>query len=312
MSTTTIRELLLAAGVAGVFLSVFLLVRFITERRRAREKRRFKGNLEDSGVLVRNGGPRPTKVSDRMDHAFEDMVERADLGMNTEQALGLIALCGVIVGAALYLWREQVGLAVGGLLVGMLVPLGIFWYYQSRHRRKMQEQLPDAIYLIARSLRAGVSLEESFRLVGEEGMKPLAGEFKRCAASLGLGLPLATALQMMAERVRLLDFNAFVSTLTFHQSTGGNLPLMLDRLAASTRDHNQFRGQFFAATAQGRITSIALALAVPGFVVGYLLFQPDHVQAFMNDSRGWIVLAVCFILEAIGCVWIYKMLKVDY
>jgi tight adherence protein B len=97
-----------------------------------------------------------------------------------------------------------------------------------------------------------------------------------------------------------------------HQKTGGNLPLMLDRLAASARDRNQFRGQFWAATAQGRITSIALALAAPALVLGYLIFQPEFAQSFLSDPRGWLFLGVVAVLETIGVIWVWRILKIDY
>src|SRR5262249_6040563 len=152
------------------------------------------------------------------------------------------------------------------------------------------------------SLRVGTSLEQAIDLVGNEGPKPVATEFSICAGSLELGLPLSVSLQNMAQRINLVDFNAFVSTVALHQKTGGNLPLMLDRLAASARDRSQFRGQFWAATAQGRITSIALALAAPILIVGFLVFKPDFADNFLRDPRGWMFLGIVAVLELIGVI----------
>ena len=116
----------------------------------------------------------------------------------------------------------------------------------------------------------------------------------------------------MADRLQLLDVNALATTIGFYQTTGGNLPLLLDRLAAGARDRNQFRGQFWATTAQGRITSLALAAAAPLLILGYLIFQPDHVQAFLQSPRGWGILAGAAVLEVIGLFWVYRILKVTY
>ena len=306
-------ELLLALAVGALVLGVFFLVRRRGERRLAEWERRFKGGAEESGLLLRPSQRQPPQGwAARFDRGFERLMEGTGFELNGGQALGLAVLLGVSLGAVLYLWRERLPLALAGLALGVLVPLGIFWLMSGRRRRQLQNQLPDALYLIARSLRAGLSLEQSIRMVGEEGVRPLADEFKRCSASLALSPSLPASLQLMASRLRLVDFNAFVSTVTFHQSTGGNLPLLLDRLAAGARDRNQFRGQFFAATAQGRVTAIALGLAVPLLLVGYVLFEPEHVQAFFMDPRGWVALAVAGILQVIGIVWLYRIMSVDY
>jgi tight adherence protein B len=310
---TDIRVLLLAGGAAVLMLVVFLVVRAVLEARRARRERRLHGTMEDSGVLVRGAVHPPTPdLAGRIDEGFERLVQRSGVESSPEQILGLIVLFGVVIGTALYLWREQIALAVGGLVLGMLVPLVVLWFLKGRYQRQLQAQLPDALYLIARSLRAGLSLEQAIELVGDDGPRPMGAEFQRCSATLRLNLPLVTALEKMDERIQLVDFTAFVSVVSFHQRTGGNLPLLLDRLAAGARDRNQFRGQFWASTAQGRITSVALAAAAPLLLIGYALFQPDFVQSFVQDSRGIALLIGVAILQIIGIIWIYRILKVDY
>lgn len=305
-------ELLLGGGAAVVGFVVLWVVQWWLERNREERERRL-GLDQHSGVL--SGGraaPGQQGWSGNVDEGFERMVQQTGLGVSAEEVIAFMALLGVALGGALYIWRDQLGLGLLGFCLGMLIPLAVVWVMKGRHQALVQGQLPDALYLLARSLRAGMSLEQAIELMGEEGPKPCASEFERCAASVRLGLPVGTAVQMMAERLNMIDVNALASTVSFHQTTGGNLPLMLDRLAAGARDRNQFRGQFWAATAQGRITAVALAAAAPLMVLGYLILQPDHVQAFMNSPRGWTILAVCGLLELIGVVWVYQVLKVDY
>lgn len=311
MSRETLLEIILAVAVAAVVVAVTLLVRRVMQRRREERERRL--GLEDqSGVLVRRQAPAAAGWSDKMDAGFEQMVEQTGLNITGGEVLGYVMLLGVLIGGGLYLWRDQISLAVLGFLLGILIPLGIVWLFQGRYRQQVQNQLPDAIYLLARSLRAGMALPQAIDLVAEEGPKPIASEFARCSASLKLGLSPAGAIEMMADRLQLLDVNALSSVVGFYQTTGGNLPLLLDRLAAGARDRNQFRGQFWATTAQGRITSLALASAAPLLVLGYLIFQPDHVQTFMESPRGWAILAGCAVMEVLGIFLVYRILKVDY
>jgi tight adherence protein B len=171
--------------------------------------------------------------------------------------------------------------------------------------------MPDTIYMLARSLRAGMSLEQAIELIGRQGMKPLANEFQRAHAQIELGLTVPAALQLSADRLGLLDFSSFVSLVTLHHNTGGNLAVLLDRLAANIRDHNQFRNHFLAATALGRTTAIFLAGAAPALLLAYAIFQPDFAMAFFQSTGGWITLGVILTLEIIGGLWLFQLLRYD-
>jgi tight adherence protein B len=307
--------LLVGALATGLALGAFVGGTYLLERRRAHWARRLKGgDAGDSGVLVAKAPLQPPAEgwNDKLDQGFERMVEYTGTGLTAEQALGLISMAGVVLGGAFYLWRDQLWLGLLGFLIGAGVPFTVFWLLRARYRRQLQEQLPDAFYLLARSLRAGLSLEQSLALSAEQGVKPLANEFRRCVGQVRLGLALPIALQMMADRIHLMDFNAFVSAVAFHRISGGNLALILDRLAAGTRDRNQFRGHLSAATAQGRITAIFLGLFGPIVLLVYALAQPAHVQAFFQSPTGWLAVAVALVLELIGTVWLYRLLRIEY
>lgn len=310
------RELILiVAGLASLFVFlVVLVIRLIIDRSQAHMHRRLNGHDETEipGILARRAREKKAKGwAARMDRRFEEMIQRTGTQMTAQEALALIALLTAGLAVGFYLIREELWLALFGMALGMGVPLGIFYYLQARYRRQLQDQLPDAFYLLARSMRAGLTLPQAIELVGEHGSKPLAGEFHRCSGQIRLGLPVREALQTMADRVQLLDFNAFVSTVILHQQTGGNLAEQLDRLAAGTRDRNQYRGYFRSATALGRITSTALALGVPLILLYYALFQPEHAMPFFQSTVGWIVVSVALGLELVGAVWMYFLLRVE-
>ena len=159
---------------------------------------------------------------------------------------------------------------------------------------------------------AGLSLEQAIALTGDQGAQPLADEFRRCAAQLRLGLAIPSALQLVAKRIQMLDFNVFVTTVTLHYTMGGNLALLLDRLAASTRDRNHFRGYFRTATAMARVTAIFIGIVSPVLLLIYAIFQPDHIKAFYESPNGWVAMGVAAVLQVIGIVWLYRLLRVEY
>lgn len=301
---------------AGVFLLVvFLLTQIVPGGRKSKESL-VGDETEATERFLRTVVPgefdqRPREKW-KIDASFAEMIYRADLKMSPDQALGVMLLTGVLAAAGLYFWRPEIWIASIGFFGGMLL---IFAYYalkQLGFRRRMQNQLPDALFLIARSVRTGMSLEQAVDLAAQQGIQPLAGEFKQAAHQIKLGLSIPAALQRMALRINLLDFDAFVSTVAVYSRTGGNLPLLLDRLAANARDHNQFRGYFFAATAQARVTAVFIGLAAPLLLLGYVFLDPEHLATFFKSETGYYIIAGALVLEVIGAVWLYRMLKIDY
>jgi tight adherence protein B len=316
MGMSDFRIVALAGFVALLALGLFLWLRNVLERRRLEQQRRLRGpdTGSDPSLALGGLGPagEPRGMFAEMDRGFDSMIRRTGLEAEPSQALAFIALMAVTLGGLLFLWRGELWLTILGLVVGGGGTLAVYYVMQNRYRRQLSEQLPDAFYLLARSLRAGLSLEQAIALTGEQGARPLAEEFRRCAAQLRLGLAIPAALQLVARRVQLLDFNVFVTTVSLHYTMGGNLAMLLDRLAASTRDRNHFRGHFRTATALGRVTAIFIGLMTPLLLLGYAIFLPDHVRAFFESPNGWAALGVAAVLQVIGIIWLYRLLRVEY
>ncbi len=309
--TPNLGILLLGGIVFALALGLFLGITHLLEKRRVMLEQRLR--IPSSGIG--SGGVVPTSSqgwAGRLDSAFNRMVEHSGLEVEPAQALAFIALAGMGLAALLFVWRGELWLSVVGLIVGGGGVLLVFVVLRSRYRRQIAEQLPDVLYLMARSLRAGLSLEQAIAMTGEQGAKPLADEFRRCTTQLKLGLAVPTALALIAKRIQLLDFDVFVSTVSLYYAMGGNLAVLLDRLAASIRDRNLFRGHFRTATALSRVTATFIGLMSPLLLLYYALYPPDHVRAFFESPTGWIAVAVAVVLQIIGIVWLYRLMKVEY
>lgn len=306
-------QLVAAALTAVVVLGLFHLLR--PRRPKVGELSRWSDQgMQDSAIIRKELLPQPTAKSwsSQIDESFERAVERTGLDITAGGIVAMTLLLGLVFAGLAYLWRGNLFLAGAAGLVGFLIPMGAVLIMQANYRRSIQKTLPDAYYLLARSMRAGLPLENAIAYYAQNSNNNLAEEFRRCTAQVKLGLPVGNALVGVAERLKLQDFDVFVSTVRLHQTMGGNLPLLLDRLAQNVRDRNLFRSQFLAMTALGRVTAIFLAAAAPLLVIGYLLWEPEHVKAFIHSNRGISILVVCFILEIIGALWLWRILKVDY
>ena len=303
-----IGAILFLAGIA------FVVARRLLERSLAPPSRSLAVQLEKDATITWPNRPQaPTPdLEERMDKSFEGMVQESGLGFNPGQVLGLCILTGISMAALLFFWSEDELAGAAGLALGVFIPLLVVAFYQRRRRNLLFSQLPDAFFFLARSLRAGLALEQGLTRAGEQLEEPLAGEFRRVASQIQLGLHPQKALQNMADRLRLPDFNVFVSTVSLAYQSGGNLALLLDRLAAATRDRIQFLGYFRAATALGRTAGFVLGAAVPALVIAYAILEPDHARDLFRTADGLQLLAIATVLEIIGVAWCFYLLRVDY
>jgi tight adherence protein B len=301
-----------AAG-AGVAVVVLLLVLFVVRggaARRERLRRRLEGEGRDEPGSFLLPGP-PKNFDEKVDRYFDRLAKGTAGGFTGQQAVGIILMTGLVAAAGIWLWSENILYSAAGMFAAGLGVYFILRWLHARYLRTLQNQLPDVLFLLARSLRAGMSLEQAINLAAEQGGKPLADEFGQCAYHMRLGLSALAAVQLMADRLRLVDFNAFASTVALHQSVGGNLAMLLDRLAAGARDRNQFRNHLLVATALGRVTAIFLGGAAPALLLGYAIWQPDYIQAFFQSTNGLITVIIVFVLEIIGVIWLYNLLSVE-
>jgi tight adherence protein B len=312
---TLLPFMIVFTGIAVLVLLIWVIFSSIVGRRREQFERRMSQADSDASLTLIQLPP--NTLSGRLDHAFNRMVERTGLDMNTTLALGIIVLFGVLFATAAFIWRGETELWVvfPAFFLGCALPLVFFMWRTRVWRRTMQNQLPDALYLLARSVRAGRSIDQGIQLVGEAGVQPLAREFARMHRQLELGLSLSQTLQMAARRINLVGFNVFASVLSLHRGTGGNLPTILDRVAAATRDRNQFEGQYRAATVLGRYSAVFI-VSLACFIMFYLFFfQREWAMKFF-DTRisytGVYLFCTAIALEIIGGIWLVWMLRHDY
>ncbi|MCS7021589.1 MAG: type II secretion system F family protein [Gemmataceae bacterium] len=297
--------------IISLLAAVVLVARSLTERRRLAERRLL--SPPDSGVGLTRLAPEPEPdLRSRFDTWFETAVRHSGLDASPLGVLAVMVFLATLLGGSIWLWKENLGLTIVGILLGLGIPLGVVAWASRRYRRQLQEQLPDAFRMIAGSVRAGLPIEDAIRFYAEQGAPPLANELRHTVGLMQLGLSPTAALQSTARRIRLMDFDLLVSTVGLYTQTGGNLVLLLERLADSVRDRNQYRGQFLAATAQGRIVAIAIGLAGPLLLLAYLLAEPEYVQGFLNSPSGWSIILMCGLMQLIGIVWLLQILKIEY
>jgi tight adherence protein B len=176
---------------------------------------------------------------------------------------------------------------------------------------KFEEQFPESLEFVARSMRAGHAFSVSLEMIHREFQEPLAGEFRRTFEEHNLGLPLDVALEKLSKRVPSLDVHFFVSAVMLQKRTGGNLAEILDKLAFIIRERFKLRGRIRAISAHGKMTSTALTSIPIGVAVLLFWANPDYVRFFIVDETGNIMAASAIGLQIIGYMVMKKIVSIE-
>ncbi len=194
----------------------------------------------------------------------------------------------------------------------VLFAVPFLWLLNKRRARlkKFALQLPDALELVARALRAGHSLAAGMHVVAEEMPVPIADEFSRVYEEQNLGIPLEEAMQNMCERVPNLDLRFFVTSVAIQRQTGGDLSEILDKIGYVVRERYRILGQVKALTAEGRLSGIVL-IALPFVLFMVMLYiKPDYVQILWTDPKGIKMSIVAVIMQVVGAAVIKKVVDI--
>lgn len=301
---------MLTGSIAAAVMLIFFIGRAIASRN-ALKKKELSTQIGVATLEEALPPPPPQGWREHFDRDFNQLLVNSGTDVGADKTVAWLMLCAVGAGVGLYLWRSEPWMALFGFIIGLSIPVAWLFLVANRRKRMIQQQIPDAIFLLSRSLRSGLAVEQGIQILAKESDNPLAEELQRVSDQVKLGLTVPVALQNASQRIGVIDFTIFASIMTLHRGTGGQLPLLLDRLAAGVRDRVQYHGQFRAQTALGRISAIALGVAVPFIFLWYLLFQPETVQIFLNTPGGISMLATAFGLEIIGVIWLHQLLKTD-
>lgn len=196
-----------------------------------------------------------------------------------------------------------------GLLVASL-PLLVVLHLRKQRLARFGRQLPEALELLSRSLRAGHSLAAGIGLVGQEMSQPLGREFQRVFDEQNLGIALDEALEDLADRVPNMDLRFFATAVILQRTTGGDLAEILDKIGHLIRERLQILGQVNALTGEGRLSGVVLLAMPPALFLFMLRVNPDYVMTLFQDEIGQTMLAVAVVTQFLGAVVIKKIITI--
>ncbi|MFO7983918.1 MAG: type II secretion system F family protein [Desulfuromonadales bacterium] len=235
----------------------------------------------------------------------------AGVPLNTS-AFVLISLAlgasGMILG---FLFLPRTSFAI---VLGVILFIGPFFFLrikESRNMAKFEEQLPEALDLMARAVRSGHALSASMEMVAEEMEAPIGHEFENTVEEMNMGLSLNEALDNMTERVPSQDLRFLAVSVIIQKETGGNIAEIFDNLSRIIRERLQFRRQVKSLTAEGRLSGwILVALPFLVFAMIFLL-NPEYIMPLLTEQVGIYMMIGAIAMMIVGVFFIKKIVTIE-
>jgi tight adherence protein B len=202
-----------------------------------------------------------------------------------------------------------------GLVAAVLVPVGsktVLNMRAGRRRKKFANQLPQALQMIAASLRAGHSISRAMEAVAQEAEAPMNEEFARVSNEARLGRDLVEALEQVSVRMGSQDFFWVAGAISAQRETGGNLNEILDRVSETIRERNHVRQQVRSLSAEGRLSAYILMALPVGIGIYYGLVSQEIMGVFIHSAIGKLLLAGSFVMYVLGGLWMRSVVRIEF
>ncbi|MEA2902085.1 MAG: pilus assembly protein CpaF [Actinomycetota bacterium] len=237
-------------------------------------------------------------------------LERARIPMHAGEFLIVTAAAGLGLAAVLLALTGSVPLALVGPVAAGMLSYKVVHRRIVKRRKAFENQLPDALSLVASSLSAGHTFLRAIQMMCEEAGPPLSEEFALVVAETRLGDPVVASLERMAARLQVRDMDMVVQAIRIQQTVGGRLATLLHTLSDFIRMRAELRREVSILTAEGRMSAYVLAGLVPFLLLMMQVLNPTYVRPLYSGS-GLFLLIGCGLSVVAGMFTILRMVKID-
>lgn len=262
--------------------------------------------------FLRNNRPSQSEFEKWISSKFNisTLLELADSKIGVEKFALLCIGLGVI--STILCLFAPISPLFAPVVGGMMFYSPVFFMKWRGNRRiaKFNTQLPDALDMLSRSLKAGHSLGAGFGLISQEVADPLGREFGRCFEEQNLGVSLEESLESMATRIPNLDLRFFATAVILQRQTGGDLAEILEKISHLIRARFRLAGQIQALTGEGRLSGIVLLALPPGLFLMMFCTNREYVMKLFTDPMGKWMLGGTIILQLVGAWTIKKIIDI--
>jgi tight adherence protein B len=276
--------------------------------------------VEDDSIRERK---KPSAMQERLDQVIAErgfgkkwrmQLARANLKLTVAEfaAVHVLSTIGFFVVGYFVLFGQQLVMGVISAFAGFFAPRIYLSMLVGKRLRAFENQLPDTISLWVNALRSGYSVPQAMEAISRDAPEPTTTEFKRVVQEMQIGIPMATALDHMLERIESEDLDLIVTAVNIQREVGGNLAEILDVIGYTIRERIKLKGEIRVLTAQGRITGYLISFLPIILALFLYTINPTYMgNLFENRGCGWPMLGVGLTMIGIGAALINKIVDID-
>jgi len=240
---------------------------------------------------------------------LDRLVERSDLPIRTVELVYLMFGAGLVGATIATISAQSTLITLALVAVGWLVPIGFVWFKATRRLKAFENQLPDVLITLAAALKAGHSFKQGLQTIVDEGNPPASKEFHRVLAEGRLGRPLELALADMSERLGSKNFEFVITAVRIQQQVGGSLAGLIDMVADTVRQRQQFIRKVKGLTAMGRAGAYTL-VGLPFFIAAVItIINPTYMDPLYHSHTGHMMIYTGLAMMAVGSLLLKKIVS---
>lgn len=242
--------------------------------------------------------------------SLDRLLVQAGASMTVSRFILVTLLAGAATFLLLLVLRAPFFFTVIMAAIAMMVPLLLALRMRSKRLNKFDEQLPEALDLLSRALRAGHAFPSGMQMVATEAADPIASEFQITFEEINYGVSVGDAMLNLATRVPSIDLRYFVISVLLQRETGGNLSELLDNLSNLIRERFKLLGKIRVLSAEGKLSAYIL-IGLP-FVTAAMIFlvNPQFMSVLWTDPAGLSMVFAAVIMMILGAFWMWRIVKI--
>lgn len=243
------------------------------------------------------------KITPRLNSMFIDVSYR--------KLLIIDILFPLVIGVAVFLATGVFSAALVSASAGIILSGLIVKRMEAVRRTKFAGQLVEGLMLLSGSLKAGLSLLQSFEALVEEMSAPISQEFSLVLKENRMGVPLEECLVKLKRRIQCEELDMLVTVVLVARETGGDLTTIFTNMVKTIRERNRLLGRVKALCSQGKLQGRIMMFLPIVFGYGVYKFDPSFFNTLINDPQGRMMLGYAVISEILGMFFIIRLSKVE-
>lgn len=239
-------------------------------------------------------------------------IEQSGLPITVAQYWIFSFIFGIFMFGLAFFVGVPILVSVGICFVATLgLPRFIVGYVLKRRMKRFIEEFPNALDVMVRSIKSGLPLNDSLKLIANEAQEPVKSEFRKVVDSQQLGLSVPESVARMYQSISLSEVNFFAIVIAIQAQAGGNLSEALGNLSRVLRDRKKMKAKVGALSMEAKASAVIIG-ALP-FIVSFLVYMtsPAYMMILFTDPRGHLIMGASAVWMTIGILVMRNMVNFD-